>query len=121
MMKRFVILISVVSVMFLAGCQNEYFSKRSYFDDAVIVEYKQSRSRENDDYLTFRFYEKGAYQISFSITPGKGGRGQKDIPKNFTEVVKKAPRESMVRQYVLPDFLRITITRSGVTEINDFS
>ena len=112
----------VVGIALLAGCEpRQYFAKGSYFDGAVIAEYKQSRAREMQDYLTFRFYEKGTYEISFSITPNKGGRGQDKIPQNFTKIIELAPREIVVEQYVLPDFLRITITKEGKSESHDFS
>jgi hypothetical protein len=121
MMKRFAVLAALACVVLLGACSREYFSKGSYFDGAVIVEYKQSSSRGSADYLTFRFYEKGTYQVTFSITPGKGGRGQDKIPQNFTRTFDEAPREVLVKQYILPDFLRVTITKEGKTEINDFS
>ena len=103
----------ILGIALLAGCTREYFAKGSYFDGAVIAEYKQSTARGTNDYLAFRFYEKGTYEISFSITPGKGGRGQDKVPQNFTKTIEVAPREIVVAQYVLPDFLRITITKNG--------
>lgn len=112
----------VIGVALLAGCKHrQYFAEGSYFDGAVIAEYKQSRARGSNDYLTFRFYEKGTYEISFSITPDKGGRGQDKIPQNFTKTIEVAPREIVVEQYILPDFLRITITKDGKSESHDFS
>lgn len=122
--KHFAVPVVLVCVVLLGACtrtRREYFSKSSYFDGGVIVEYKQSRARGSDDYLTFRFYEKGTYQVIFSITPGKGVWGQDNIPQNFTCIIHRAPREVLVKQYVLPDFLRVTITKDGETELNDFS
>lgn len=111
----------IVAITVLGGCgHREYFSKSSYFDGDVVVEYKQSRSRETNDYLTFRFYEKGAYKISFSITPGERGRGKDNVPKNFTKTIDSPPREIVIEQYVLPDFLRVTIDKNGKSESHDF-
>jgi len=112
----------ILGFAFLVGCgSGEFFAKGSYFDGAAIVEYKQSRERGRNDYLTFRFYEKGTYAISFSITPDKYGRGQDKIPQNFTKTIEVAPREIVVEQYVLPDFLRVTITKDEKSESHDFS
>ncbi|MDO8537032.1 MAG: hypothetical protein Q7R94_02190 [bacterium] len=114
----------ILGIALLASCgrsPSEYFSKGSYFDGAVIAEYKQNTAHGTNDYLTFRFYEKGTYKISFSITPDKGDRHRDKIPQNFTETIEVAPREIIVEQYILPDFLRITITKDGKSESRDFS
>jgi hypothetical protein len=111
----------ILGIALLAGCTREYFAKSSYFDGAVITEYKQSTARGTNDYLTFRFYEKGTYEIAFSITPGKRGRGEDKIPQNITKVIVSPPLEIVIEQYVLPDFLRITITKDSKSESHDFS
>jgi len=112
----------LIGMVAIAGCQPpEYFSKSSYFDGAVIVEYKQSRMRGTNDYLTFRFYEKGNYDISFSTTHRGGCFGENRIPQNFTKTIEVPPREIVVEQYILPNFLQITITRNGKSESHDFS
>jgi len=112
----------ILGIAVLVGCgSREYFAKSSYFDGAAIVEYKQNRVHGSNNYLTFRFYEKGTYEIAFSITPGKRGRGQDKIPQNITKTIEVAPREIVVEQYILPDFLRVTITKDGKSESHDFS
>jgi len=100
--------------------EKEYFSKSSYFDGAVIVEYN-TRAKGISAYLTFRFYEKGTYEVSFSITPDKRGRHRDKIPQNFTKTIEVAPREIVIKQYILPDFLRVTIVKDGESESHDFS
>lgn len=108
----------IFGIMVLVGC--EYFAKKSYFGDVVIVEYKQSGVRGNKDYLTFRFYEKGTYKIVFSITPDKSEWSQGDIPQNITKNIESTPLEFVVEGDQLPHYLRITITKDGKSESQDF-
>jgi len=121
MIRRiFLFFLLVLTMALVIGCAREYFSKESYFNSAVIIEYKQTTARGQNDYLTFRFYEKGIYEISFSITPGKRD-SPKHLPKGFTKVIEAVPREFVIKQYILPDFLRVTIARNGKSESHDFS
>ncbi len=112
--------IILVATIFVGCGQREYFAKGSYFDGAVIAEYKQNGTPGTNDYLTFRFYEKGTYEISFSIVPGKGGNHQDKLPQNIKKIIEVTPREIIIEQYVLPDFLRITIVKDGKSESHDF-
>lgn len=122
MFLRKIIPLLAVAIILLSGCGTvEFFSKSSYFDGDVVLEYKQTRSRDHNDYVTFRFYQQGTYQITFSITPGKSDRDKEYLPKDFTKAIQQVPREIVVEQYVLPNFLRVTITRDGVSESHDFS
>ena len=109
----------IIGIAFLAGCvpPTGNVVKSSYFNGAVVVEHQQN-ARGIDDYVTFRFYEEGRYEISFSISPGKRSGGHK-IPQNFIETIRIAPREIIVKQYPLPYFLRVTITKNNVTESHD--
>jgi hypothetical protein len=54
------------------------------------------------------------------VTPGKPDHGIFYMPKNFQTNILAAPREQIIEQYNLPYFLRIAITRAGVTETHDF-
>lgn len=122
---RKVVFLLVLGCLFLLliGCGGtaEYLSKASYFDGTVAVEYEQTRITSHNDYLTFRFYEEGTYEISFSITPERSTRGQEYLPQDFEITIDDVPREVVKEQYILPDFLRITITRNGESETHDFS
>ena len=111
----------LIGVAFLAGCYEEFFmSRRSYFHGAVIAEYKrQSSVRGTNDYLIFRFYERGTYEITFSAR-GEGDRSQYKVPQDITEVIEVAPREIIVERQILPEFLRITITKDGKLESHNF-
>lgn len=120
-MRKVVFLLILVGCLFLIGCGGTYHSKASYFDGTVAVEYDQTRVANHNDYLTFRFYEEGTYEISFSITPETSIRGQEYLPEDFEITVADAPREVVKEQYILPDFLRIIITRDGESETHDFS
>ena len=42
------------------------------------------------------------------------------MPKDFDITVEQAPRVHIVKQYILPDFMRVTITRNGTSEWQDF-
>jgi len=107
--------------VFLAACSGrEYHSAASYFDGVVAVEYNQNLPSSSDDYLTFRFYEEGTYAISFSVTPDKSDR-RGDLPEDFVFEAASVPREIVVEEYLLADFLRVTITWNGQSEHHDFS
>ena len=98
----------------LSGCVGKtYFDKHSYFDGAVVVEYRQTKQRGTDDFITFRFYEKGDYGIYFKAKNGKA-------PKNFEITIKEVPREHVIEQYTLPDFLSVTIYYNGAKESHEF-
>ena len=118
-MLRKVLIIGLLAAS-LAACNEPYESKASYFNGSVTVEYLQTRSRSSDDYLTVRFYDPGTYQISFEGVPGKSGRGSDKMPKPFTITVSAA-REVIIRQFVLPDFIRVRVIKDGTEELHDFS
>jgi len=119
-MKRIlVIALLLATALTLSGC-TEYDSKASYLNGAVLAEYHQTRTGGSDDSFTFTFYEPGTYEVSFSAVPGKSSRGQEYRPQNFEAKIDQAPRVRVISQYVLPDFLRVTITHNGATETHDF-
>ena len=121
-MKKYLkVIFSLFALLIVAGCAAQFESKSTYFEGDVSVEYFQTRQRGHDDYLTFTFYEEGTYKVTFERTPDKGSRGSQYMPDGFTITIDEAPREHIVRQYILPDFLRVTIERDEKeTEYHDF-
>lgn len=116
-MKNWFFLLVLVIFAFCDGNkQNE--SKAMFFNGDVVVEYLQQSQRGTKDYVTFKFYQKGEYKVSFSLT--KSGRGQDKLPPNFSLIVDTSPREYVVEQEILPDSLTITIKRNGVVEGKNF-
>lgn len=117
-------LIALITIFLLSGCNNNqtYFSKASYFNDNVIVEYQTFSERGTNDYLTFKFYETGLYNIKFSKTPGKSNWADDKMPEDFSIDVTRVPHEKIIRQSILPGFLRITIEEADTSKIetNDF-
>lgn len=111
---RLCLVVLVLVLAIFTSCAPERFAKNSYFDGAVIVEYRQSYAVGSNDYLTFRFYEKGAYEVSFK------GRVFSSTPKNFTKTIEVAPREIVIKQRALPDVLQITILKDGKSESHKF-
>lgn len=98
-------ILAMPSIAALAGgcTPRTYDSKGMLLDGAVVVEYHQTKSRGQNDYLSFRFYETGDYSVDFSITPGKSARGSENLPKKFSLEVTSCPREWIVEQYVIFD------------------
>ena len=98
--------------------------KQTFLDGALLVEYNQRESRHSGpDSLTMTFHDEGTYHFVFTETPGKSarsGRGADKLPKDFKTTVNRVPREQIFSQWILPDFLRIAVTRDGVTEHRDF-
>lgn len=127
MFKRLVLFFFCISAIYIMiGCYiPPQYSSKSYFDGAVIVDYKDARDYAYDnDCLTFKFYEEGDYEILFSITPKKSypfsrKKLEENLPENFTKVIK-TPREFSTEQHI-PPFLRITIVKNGKSEFHDFS
>ncbi len=121
MIKRIlVIALLLVTALSLSGCKTEYESKASYFSGTILAEYHQTRTRGSDDTFTLTFYEPGTYTVSFSAVPGESTRGQEYRPQDFEVKIEQAPRVRVINQYVLPDYLRVTITHNGVSESHDF-
>jgi opacity protein-like surface antigen len=119
-MKRILsVCLLLVAALTLSGCQ-QYDAKASYFEGTVLAEYHQTRTRGSDDTFTLTFYEPGKYEVEFTRTPGQGGRGSEHMPQNFTVELDQAPRVRVISQYILPDFLRVTIKHNGKTETHDF-
>lgn len=120
-MKRLGAIALLIGLLFsISGCR-EYQSNASYFDGQVLVEYHQTKSRGSDDSVTLSFYGAGFYQVAFSSTPGKNDKNAQYMPKDFNTTVLLSPRVHVINQYILPDFLRITIKRNGMTtEVHDF-
>lgn len=111
--------ISLIIGLIVSHEGNHFSSAKSYFNNAVTVEYHQFRYGRTQDYLLFRFAKSGNYRVSFSTTPGLRGRGQNRIPKKFAVDIK-TPRDIKIQQYILPDFLRATIVMDGQSESHDF-
>ncbi|MCC7531845.1 MAG: hypothetical protein IT342_25300 [Candidatus Melainabacteria bacterium] len=72
------------------------------------------------DTFTLTFYEPGPYTVSFSAAPGESTRGQQYRPQDFEVKIEQAPRVRVIYQYILPVYLRVAITRNGVSETHDF-
>lgn len=119
-MKRFLsICLIAASAVALAG-GGQFDSKRTYFNGAVLAEYHKTLCCESDDTFTLTYFEPGNYQVEFSVTPGKSVRSGKYLPKGFTAMIEHAPRGQVISQYILPSYMRVTITHNGVTESRDF-
>lgn len=116
--QLFVLVFLTIFAFMATGCKNQYESKAMFFNGDVVVEYLQQSERMTKDYVTFKFYQRGEYDISFSLT--KSGRGRDELPSNFSLTVDTLPREYIVEQKILPDFLTITIKRDGVAESKNF-
>jgi len=121
MLRKLPLIAAIIVFLALSSCNNgEYFCKDLYFNSAVIVEYKQSRSRNSDDYVTIKIYERGTYYINFSKTNGKRCSSSATIPQDIVKNIETAPREIVIKHYILPDFLTISISRDGKVESHDF-
>lgn len=119
MSKTITLILALAAIVVLSGCVREYHSESSYFNGAVAVEYKQTKTGNSDDYMTFRFYGSGIYEVNFSDPHGENlTRG---LPKDFKQEIGAEPREIIVKQHVLPDFIRVTIKKDNQTEFHDFS
>ena len=132
----------IVAGIMMSGCKEKYATKQSYFDDAVSVEFIKTHASDGNDYLIFQFYEKGTYEVHFetlsnpietgSQTPHrpKGIKfwnyterespDKKYLPKNFVMNIETTPSKFVITQYILPTFIRITITRDRKSEFHSF-
>lgn len=120
----------VVASINLVGCDSapatphapEQFNTRAgYFDGSVAVEYRQVRRSRSNDFVSVTFYAPGTYQVSFSTPPGSSSGKSSYMPKDFTIQIGNTPREIVINQYLIPDFLRVTVTKDGGTgEFHDF-
>lgn len=120
----------VVAAIGLTGCDSrpsephapEQFNTRAgYFDGSVAVEYRQVRRSRSNDFVSVTFYAPGTYQVSFSTPPGSSSGKSSYMPKDFTIQIGNTPREIVINQYLIPDFLRVTVTKDGGTgEFHDF-
>lgn len=115
-MSRKVFFLIIGLALLASGCVR-FDSVSTYFNGTVVVEYKQVAGT-SDDYLTFRFYEPGIYEIYFSTPPEKIATHQ--LPNDFRQVIETVPREFVVSQHVLPNYLRVTIKKDNQTEFHDF-
>lgn len=118
MKSWFFVLVLAVFAFMTTGCNKQYESKAMFFNGDVVVEYLQQSQRGTKDYVTFEFYQRGEYDISFSLT--KSGRGKDKLPPNFSLTVDTPPRKYIVEQEILPDFLTITMKKNGVEESKNF-
>ena len=126
MKKSLILLVAFVLItsFALSACSNiRADSEQTYFDGSVLVKYQQFSSNVND-MMSFTFYDPGKYHIAFKWTPGKSsplGRGPEYMPKDRDVTIKKSPRTILVSQYILPDYITVTITNSsGQVESHDF-
>lgn len=120
----------VVTAIGLTGCDSspsaprapEQFNTRAgYFDGSVAVEYRQVRRSRTNDFVSVTFYAPGTYQVSFSTPPGSSSAKASYMPKDFTIQIGNSPREIVINQYLIPDFLRVTVTKDGgAGESHDF-
>lgn len=124
-MKKIVLILigSLFLAALLSSCQ-DYRSSASYFNGGVLGEYYQTLSH-NQDSFTLTFYEKGEYQVHFSLTPGTESRSfnrkwAMTIPEDFTINITDSPRVKVINEWILPGFLRVTITHNGKVEYHDF-
>ncbi len=101
--------LSVLLLLLFAGCGSEARSKRaSFLDGKVIVEYQENLAEYRPKYyLSFRFYEKGDYNVLFE-SPSRY-----KTPKNFWRSIDSAPQEIVFESKELPHELQITIVKDG--------
>ncbi|MDO8558715.1 MAG: hypothetical protein Q7R84_00065 [bacterium] len=118
-MKKLVLFLMVlVAGLLLGGCGViRAQDRQTYFNGAVLVEYQQ-KAAPRDDSLTFWFYDKGTYDISF-VSTRWSLRGN-DVPQDFQIIVESSPRAYIVKPYRLPNYLTITIEHSGAKESREF-
>lgn len=114
----FLAVLAIALILGTAGCS--YQSSATYFGGGVLVQYYQTKVRGENDNLTITFYDPGTYHLAFSTTPGESKRGNQYMPDDRDVTITTAPRPYVISQYVLPDYLRITITKDGVSETHDF-
>lgn len=121
-MEILILFIALVILLRLNNNQppKENYAKASYFDGSVAVEYQQTRQFDKDDFVTFRFYEPGYYQVRFSLFKSSDRDGANELPVNFDATVTTFTREIVVKRRVLPDYLRITIVGHNGDETHDF-
>lgn len=114
----------IIASLVLSACSSTFETRQTYFSGSVLAEYYQTRQSGHTDQLTFTFNDPGTYKVSFSLTPGHGldlfHDQKKLLPEDFTANIKTAPRTVVVSQYILPDFLTITISNGSGTESHDF-
>lgn len=115
------VVLALIIALSATGCIS-YQSKATYFGGSVLVEYYQIKGSQESDNLTFTFYDTGKYHVSFSTTPGTYNFiYAKYMPTDRDIVIDKTPRVYLIEQYILPDYVRITITKDGdVPETHDF-
>lgn len=116
-MKK-VLIVSILALIILTSCQI-YESKHDYFDGTVLVEYFQIKTCCSDDSLTLTFNEKGNYYVQFSYTE-RYWQLKTTLPEDLSITVVDSPKTKVVSQYVLPNFLTVTITHNNVIESHDF-
>ncbi len=93
--------------------------KVGYFDGGVVANYMQNKGSVND-YISIVFYEPGSYLVMFSAPPNHSA--SINMPPNFRKeiTVNGGPREEVIRQYSIPDYVRVTIIRGdGKEEFHD--
>jgi hypothetical protein len=130
MLKKLLMLLAIPAMLVLAGCNNnvvsehtvrlaKYDAKASYFDGQVAVEYRQNRNSTND-FVSITMYQVGTYKVEFSYPPDSNQSGG-DMLSSFTTTAT-GPRELVIQQLRIPNYLRVTITKEdGTVEFHDFS
>jgi hypothetical protein len=133
MIKRvFIALLAVAAMTLLTACDQpgsggtstqqhkllDFDRKASFFDGAAVATYMQTRDSYTNDYISIVFYEPGNYLVMFSTPPSIHSNGGGDMPVNFRKEIAAGagPREVVVRQYRIPNYVRITIVRTDGTD-----
>jgi len=112
MNRKIILIIGIIAIstLILCGCTRAK-DRHEYFGGAVIIEYEQNTAGD-DDYLILRFYDTGEYTFNFEPNLKT---------KDFSITIKSVPREKIIKQYVLPDFLTISVWYKGQVESYEFS
>lgn len=118
-------LILVIIILLLVYSTNnqspkENYARASYFNGGVAVEYQQTRQFDRDDFVTFRFYEPGYYQVRFATFKTSDRQSGNKTPTNFDTTVTTFTREIVIKQRVMADYLTITIVSQNGQESHDF-
>jgi hypothetical protein len=133
-MKRILLALCAVAALSLTACDGnnsggtstaprveQYDQRALYFDGTVVATYAQVKGGRTNDYISVVFYEPGNYLVMFSVPPG-ASTGGGPMPANFRKEIAPGtgPREVIIRQSRIPNYVRITIVRQdGKDESHD--
>lgn len=114
MRKLVTFIISILLVSMVFGCVDTRDDElHSFHNGAVLLEYKQFATRDTDDYILFTFYENGSYTVLFE-RQRKCKNGT--LPDNFDIVVSNSPRIRLIKEYILPDAMIVTVIKDEKSE-----